>query len=197
MVESKFYNKKNNPKPSKQLPPILKKLLNQVLITAIITMIILIGFKWNNDLKQEFYKYVYNTSFPFASIKDWYQNLFGKDLLTKPLETETEVFEEKLSYSNQSLYKEGVALTVSDHYMIPSLNSGIVVFIGEKENYGNTIIIQQMNGIDAWYGNIDSASVQLYDYVEQGALIGETKDQTLYLAFQKEGNFVDYKEYIN
>ena len=195
MVESKFYNKKNNPKPSKQLPPILKKLLNQILITAIITMIILIGFKWNNDLKQEFYKYVYNTSFPFASIKDWYQNLFGKDLLTKPLETETEVFEEKLSYSNQSLYKEGVALTVSDNYMIPSLNSGIVVFIGEKENYGNTVIIQGIDGADIWYGNLNNVSVNLYDYVEAGTVIGETNGDFLYLVIKKDNEFIKYEDY--
>ncbi len=81
--------------------------------------------------------------------------------------------------------------------MVPNLNSGIVVFIGEKEDYGNTIIVQQMNGIDAWYGNIDTTSIKLYDYVEKGIMLGETKDTTLYLAFQKDGNFHQYKEYLN
>jgi len=36
----------------------------------------------------------------------------------------------------------------------------------------------------------------MYDYVEKGSLIGEVIDTNLFLAFQKEGNFVDYKEYI-
>lgn len=199
MVESKFYNqkKKEQKEQTSNLPTFLKKLLNQILITAILTMIVLISFKWDHNLKQEFYKYVYDTSFPFASFKEWYQKLFGKDILSGSLKEEIEVFEEKLSYSKESLYHEGVGLTVKDHYMVPNLNSGIVVFIGEKEDYGNTIIVQQMNGIDAWYGNIDTTSIKLYDYVEKGIMLGETKDTTLYLAFQKDGNFVDYKEYLN
>ncbi len=45
--------------------------------------------------------------------------------------------------------------------------SGIVVYIGEKENYKQTVIVQQMNGVDVWYGNIKQANVKLYDYVEK------------------------------
>ena len=86
-------------------------------------------------------------------------------------------------------------LTVESNYLVKSLDSGIVVFIGDKDKYGKTVIIQQMNGVDVFYGNVTS-SVNMYDYVEKGSLIGETIDTNLYLAFQKEGSFVDYKEYI-
>ncbi len=93
------------------------------------------------------------------------------------------------------MYEDGVKLTVESNYLVKSLDSGIVVFIGDKDKYGKTVIIQQMNGVDVFYGNVTS-SVNMYDYVEKGSLIGETIDTNLYLAFQKEGSFVDYKEYI-
>ena len=81
--------------------------------------------------------------------------------------------------------------------MVPSFESGIVVYIGEKENYKQTVIVQQMNGVDVWYGNIKQTNVKLYDYVEKGALIGQVSDKTLYLVFQKEGKFIDYQNYLS
>ena len=47
-----------------------------------------------------------------------------------------------------------------------------------------------------WYGNLGNINVNLYDYVEKGALLGEVKDTNLYLVYQKDGKYVDYKEYI-
>ena len=47
-----------------------------------------------------------------------------------------------------------------------------------------------------WYGNLDNVNVNLYDYVEKGSLLGEVKDTNLYLVYQKDGKYVDYKEYI-
>ena len=105
-----------------------------------------------------------------------------------------ETFTEKLTYSDESLYEDGVKLTVSNNYLVPAIDSGIVVFIGDKDKYGKTVIIQQMNGVDVFYGNINS-NVNMYDYIEKGSLIGESLDNTIYLAFQKEGNFVSYKDY--
>ena len=91
---------------------------------------------------------------------------------------------------------DGVRLTVNDKYLVPNQLSGLVVFIGEKEGYGNTVIIQQANGIDLWYGNIEDVNVELYDYVEQGDLIGNTKDTNLYLVYKKDGEVLNYEDYI-
>ena len=76
------------------------------------------------------------------------------------------------------------------------MKDGIVVFIGEKENYGNTIVVEQTDGIDVFYGNIDNVNVKLYDYVESGTLLGQAKNNNIFLVFQKEGNNLDYKQYI-
>ena len=76
------------------------------------------------------------------------------------------VFNEKLSYLNKEDYKEGIKLSVTDNYLVPILESGIVVYMGDKDNYGYTIIIEQVNGIDLWYVGVKNSNVKLYEYVE-------------------------------
>lgn len=191
MVESKFYKDNKSSKSN-----LFKNIVLRVLITIIVTLILLIGFKMNNNFKKTFYHYVYEENFPFSVVKNFLQEKFGTSLTFDKIVTDEEVFNEKLSYKDKSLYHDGVKLTVSSEYMIPSLESGIVVYIGEKGNYKQVVIVQQMNGVDVWYGNIKQANVKLYDYVEKGSLIGQVDNKTLYLVFQKEGKFVDYQSYL-
>ena len=197
MIESKFYNKKRNHNSvsNNNLKNIIRTFITKCLITIIITLVLLIIFKVDRDFKSSFNKYVYNTSLPFTDFKDLYDSFFKGTTTTNQENNSIDVFTEKLSYSNASLYKDGVKLTVSNNYLVPALESGIVVFIGEKDDYGKTVIVQQMNGIDVFYGNI-SSNVNIYDYVEKGSLIGESIDDKLYLVFQKEGKNVNYKEYL-
>lgn len=165
------------------------------LILVILTMITLILLK-NNQFKTIFYKYVYNENINFASINKWYESKFGSSLpFSKYFEDVTPVFNEKLNYKEKNKYKDGVALTVDDDYLVPALDSGIVIFIGEKEGYGNTIIIQQENGVDLWYSNLKEINLKLYDYIKEGSLIG-VSNSSLYLVFTKDGEVVDYQEYI-
>ena len=192
MVESKFYKKKE-PEHNSNIKKHIRTFITKVLLTIIVTLILLIGFKTNLDFKSNFNKYVYNTSLPFTDFKALYDKYF---LGTKNNDNDTkEVFNENLVYTDKSMYEDGVKLTVKSNYLVKAIDSGIVVFIGDKDKYGKTVIVQQVNGVDVFYGNVNS-SVKMYDYVEKGSLIGEVIDTNLYLAFQKEGNFVDYKEYI-
>ncbi|MBD9098404.1 M23 family metallopeptidase [bacterium] len=190
MIESKFY------KENKTSNNFFKKIILRILVTTIIALILLISFKMNSSFKKTFYHYVYEENFPFSVVKNFLQDKFGTSLTFDKLVTEEEVFNEKLSYKDKSLYHDGVKLTVSSEYMIPSFESGIVVYIGQKENYKQVVIVQQMNGVDVWYGNIKQANVKLYDYVEKGSLIGQADNKTLYLVFQKEGKFIDYQKYL-
>lgn len=80
--------------------------------------------------------------------------------------------------------------------MVPSIESGIVVYIGEKKDYGNTIVIEQINGIDVFYSNIEIPNIKLYDYIEKGEYLGQTKTEKLYMVFQKDGEIINYDEYI-
>lgn len=191
-IKKRKKNRKKNPK-------IKKKsfiYINQILITSLLTVITLIVLKSNIKVKEIFYEQIYQKNISFAVINNWYQNKFGSPIpFSNLLEEKTEaVFQEKITYSSKEKYEDGVKLTVNSNYLVPSMETGMVIFVGEKENYGNTVIIEQVNGIEVWYSNIKS-SVKIYDYIEKGSLIGEA-DGTLYLVFKKDGNILNYEDYI-
>ncbi len=200
MTESKFLTKKKfkKKKDYERVKKYLFSLFSRVLCTVVLVLLLLIGFKMDKNFKVNFHDQVYNQTFPFQEFKKIYQKYFGESLSLKAIDTEQQqVFDETLNYKSLNSYQDGVKLEVTSNYMVPSLESGIVVFLGEKEGYGDTVIIQQVNGVDAWYGNIKTNGIQLYDYIEKGKLLGEAQDNKLYLAFQKEGKFQNYQEYLS
>ena len=142
---------------------------------------------------------VYEENFSFAKINTLYEKYFGSTLPFKDLfsflDKNEQVFNETLTYKESSEYLDGVKIVVGNDYLIPAIETGLVVFVGEKENYGNTVVIEQQDGTTVWYSNFKSISVKLYDYVKKGSYIGENKDDYMYLVFKKEGNIVDYKNY--
>lgn len=195
----KLKNKKtgNSNKDNKK-HKVVYNFITKVLLCLIIFISLLITVKVKPVLKDEIYKYVYENHFSFAKVNEIYRKYFGSVLPFDNIAptAEEEVFNEKLAYKESSLYKDGVKLDVNTNYLVPAMESGIVVFIGEKENYNNTVIIQQINGIDVWYGNVNVGDLKLYDYIQKGDLVGETNEKELYLVFQKEGEFLNYKDYL-
>ena len=165
-------------------------------ITIILTIITLIVLRSSNNFKTAFYKNVYDNHISFASINELYQRYFGSPLPFSDWLSYTQpVFNEQLRYSDYEDFLDGVKLTVERNYLVPAMESGIVIFAGVREGYGNTIIIQQANGIDVWYANFSEIAVKLYDYVTRGSLLGEV-ETNLYLVFIKDGEVLDYKEHI-
>ncbi len=175
----------------------VRRFISQTMLTIIVFLIGMITIKQYPEYKENIRKKLYEESIGFIKFRELYNNYFGSIIpLDNLFAKEEPVFSEKITYKAKEKYKEGVKLTVTTDYMVPAINEGIVVFIGEKEGYGNTIIIEQTDGTDVFYANIKEANVNIYDYVEKGKLLGEAKDETLYLVFQKEGNIIDSKKYI-
>ena len=46
------------------------------------------------------------------------------------------------------------------------------------------------------YGNIEIKNLKLYYYIEKGNIVGEAINSEIYLVAQKNGKYLDYKEYI-
>jgi len=172
--------------------------ISKVFVVIIFTLSILIMCKHSSNFKEKFHKYVFEKNISFATINKYYTKYFGSQIPFKKIfEKKIEpVFNEKLEYIESNIYKDGVALTVSKNYMVPVINSGIVVFIGNKDEYGNTVIIKDDNGIEIWYSNIENVSVKMYDYINSKSFLGNTIDDKLYLVFKKDGNNLDYKDFI-
>ena len=165
----------------------------KLLISIVLTLIILIIIKSSTNFKTIFYKKVYTENISFTAITELYNKYIGELNIFKD-KTEL-VFNESLSYINKEKYLEGVKLELNNN-LVPVNKSGIVVYIGEKEGYGNTVIIQRVDGVDEWYGGIVNTNLKLYDYAYENSLLGEV-DKYLYLVYKKDGNTLNYEEYIN
>lgn len=192
-------NKRKNNKETKKSILIKKNkstnLIAKILIVIIITLSILIMSKTSKELNLKIKRIIFENNFNFNKYMNEYSKYFSEFLpFEKFLNTET-VFNEELKFNEKNIYHDGVELKVGQKYLVPSIDSGLVVYIGEKENYGKVVIIQQVNGIDLWYGNLDTVAVDLYDYIEKGTLIGETLNDSLFVVLEKEGTYLNYDEY--
>ncbi len=181
-------NKKKNP---------LYKFLTRFFICLLILLACLIYIKQDKTASSKLYNFLYKNNISLSSLNNWYQKNFGDILpfqsITK--DKEQQVFNETLKYKSTSIYKDGAKLEVEENYLVPVLESGIVVFEGTKDDYGKTIIIEQVDGLDVWYGNLKNVNVKLYDYCQKGEFLGEA-NKNLYMVFQKEGKYLDYKNYL-
>lgn len=150
----------------------------------------------NMIIKNNIYNNIYNSNISFSKIKKIYNNYLGDIIPFQSIIKEKEVFNESLKFKESSIYNNGVKLTLDRNYSIPILNDGIVIFIGNKDNLNKTVIIEDENGVDTYYGNLDNINVKLYDYVSKNDLLGTASNDTLYLLFEKENKYLDYKAFL-
>ena len=184
-------------KKVKMGPSRLSKYFSRLLVLSVITLVLLILLKSNTGFRDFVYKKVFQNNMSFAKINEVYNKYLGSSLPLKDNKNNTAmVSAEKLEYSKAEKYKDGVKLTVDKNYLVPVMDSGLIIFAGEKEGYGNTIVVQRPDNIEVWYCNLNQTSVSLYDYVKKGQIIGEVKETTMYIVFIKEGKALDYKEYL-
>lgn len=192
---SKFLEKS---KPKTNVKTVFQKIMLKILVCIVFLLVGLIVLKIDKNNSKIIYKFIYEDTLNFAKLNEMYQKYLG-DIL--PFKTNNNknvvpVFSEEIKYDSLSIYKDGISLEVGNEYLIPILEDGIVIFIGEKEDYGNTIIIQQTDGINLWYGNVKNVNVDLYDYVSKGEFLAASNSKEMYLIFEKDGNFLNYKEYF-
>lgn len=185
----------NNGEDSKKIK-YLKFLITRVLLSIIIIISICIYMKIDDKNVLLVEKYLFEDNLEFTKINNWYQENIGT-IIPSVKENSNLVFSSNDIFNkNYEVYENGVKFSAQKNQPVSILNGGIVVFIGEKDNYGNTVIIQGNDGIDYWYGGISNLSVNLYDYIEKDTLIGETINDYLYLVLQKNGEFISYEEIL-
>lgn len=169
----------------------VKNLAVRCLCSIILFLLISVFVNYSNKNLLTFKRYAYDKNLKFTKITKLYNKYFGNVL--KEVK-ETPVSDMKITYKESSAYKDGAKL--SEVGAVYPYKSGIVVFVGDKDEYGNTIIIQGMDGVDYWYSNVSDVNVKLYDYVSSSTIIGNAKDNILYVVFMRDGKPLDYEEYI-
>lgn len=175
----------------------LNFLFTRILIATIFVLGSAIYINWSKSNLENYKKAVFDTNISFTTINSWYKKYFGSSLPIN-LETNTVPVNKNIEdFQNIEKFHDGVRIQVPNDSAINTLNSGIIVFMGEKENYKNVVIIQGIDGVDIWYGNLENVGFSLYDYVEKGKILGSAKEDHIYLVLQKEGQYLDYEEYIS
>lgn len=187
-MKFKDFIKQNNTKRN-----YINNLITRIFLTSITVLLVLIISKNNTTFKSFIQKNLLDTNYNFSKINSIYKkyilNLKDKSTISKVNK------EESFIYKSKKDYKDGVLLEVDENYNVKLLESGLVVYVGEKDGLRQCVIVQQTNGIDIIYGFINNVDIKVYDYVEKGTIIGSASKE-LYIAFQKEGEFVSYEPYI-
>ncbi len=183
-----------SPKYKKDNIKYFKNLITRILITIILVLGSIIYTNISTSNKELYKKYVLENSLSFTKINNLYEKFLGKvDVLkTTP---DYPVFK-SINFTNIEPFNNSFKVELTDE-TVSVLSSGIVVFNGEKEDLGNTVIIQGNDGVDIWYSNLSDINVKVYDYVEENTILGTSLNNYIYLTFNKGDKYLTYEEYIN
>lgn len=173
----------------------IKGFITRCLLCIIIFLLISIICNFSDKNLLWFKNNIYDTNINFTFFNKIYNKYVNK-YLPFDIYEEKIVMSEGLVYEDKEKYLNGVSLNVGVNYNMYSLCGGIVVYIGEKDGLGDTVIIQGTDGVDYWYSNLENLSVNLYDYIESDTLIGVSKSDEIYLTFVKNGEYLNYEEFV-
>lgn len=173
----------------------IKRTLYKVLIIAVIVLFGSLIVNKNLAVKDYIYNHVYVNYLNFSYLKSIYNTYLGNIIPFQNIIKEEPVFNEKMNYKEKTTYNNGVKLTL-DNNIVNILDNGIVIFIGNKDNFNKTVIIENEDGVEEWYGNLDNIKVNLYDYVRKNEILGDTKNNTLFLEFKKDNKPIDYNKFL-
>ena len=174
----------------------IKSLIYKILVTVVIVIFgSLISLK-NETIKANIYENIYNNTLNLAKIKSIYTTYLGNVIPFKKIIQNKDVFNENISYKDINKFNNGFSLKLDNNYAIPIIKDGIVIFVGNKEEYNKCVIIEDEDGNDIIYGNLDKINIKLYDYVKKGDILGQAYNDTLYLTFKNGEKYLDYKEFF-
>ena len=112
----------------------VKILLSKFLISIIIFLVALICVKKDISLKSIIEENIYDKSMKFNNNQKLYDKFFNSYLSIERKSNNTQrVMNEIINYSEEEKYANGVKLTVDNNYLVPVLESGVIIFIGDKK----------------------------------------------------------------
>ena len=165
----------------KIIKPILYKLLGKLFTISIFTMIIITLSNTNQKFRNFLINDILNNTMDFSKVNNAIDEVTNVFNTIDTTQTMNDINKNK----NIEEYKDGYIYHLENNSNILLKDSGIVTYIGNKDDYLNTIVVQQSNGYYAWYGNV-SEKVKLYDYIEKNEIIGTTNGDFYYYVLYKD-----------
>jgi stage IV sporulation protein FA len=199
--------------PDEGIHPLFNKELFIFKILASVSLVLIVGILFKNDnpkLDQArgVVKSTMETNFQFAAVSDWYESKFGKPLALLPMlknepkPTDTEGPHYALPASGRIIEDfaengQGIMIETGKDASVQALHDGIVTFAGIKEGFGKTVVVQNADESETWYGNLATVEVSLFKFIDKGTKLGvatSTEDgmkSSFYLAVKKNHQFID------
>lgn len=199
-----------------RLHPLFSKeaFLFKILLSATLFLGVAIVFKQPNEslvTVREVIQQSFEQDFQFATVANWYETQFGKPLALLPEQQKDRskqpaVQEQAEEYAVPATGRivepftndgKGVIIETDPAAMIDCIKDGFVVYIGERDHLGKTVIVQHHDGSESWYGHLHEVDVALYDYIKSGDPIGKSShaenDESglFYFALKRGESFID------
>lgn len=193
----KEYLDNSKDKGSSKVKLLSKRIVSKLLLSIIFLLVSIILINKNNNVKEFYQENIYTNSWSFTKFNSLYNKYFGSLVKDYQVPDTSSVFNETLSYSHIEDYLNGSILSVSSNYMVPVIESGIIVYLGDKDALKNTCIVQGVDGVDIWYSNIDISKLTLMDYVNKGEFLSTTLSDKLYLTLERGNEYIKYEDYQN
>ena len=95
------------------------------------------------------------------------------------------------------MFSSSISLLIFPLALLSVIESGVVVFTGDDEKYGNIITIEGENNTTITYGNIKNTDIKLYEYINKGKYLGEVDGEILYISILKDGEYLDVETYLS
>ena len=194
--------------------PLFKKevFLLKILASACLVLIVAILFRSEVDRVapvKQFVKTTMETEFQFAAVSNWYEDQFGKPLALLPINERENIADNNTGNTRYALPASGriledfgdngqrITIETGKGAMVEAMNEGLVRFVGTKEGFGKTVIIQHADKSESWYGNLADFDVNVYEYISQGAAVGKASPAaseekgSFYFAIKKGDDFID------
>ena len=171
--------------------------INKTLTAIFLGLVFLITMEYSPKFKTFMQEKVLGKDLSFGLIGKLYNKYFGEVLPEGNPENLVKVFSEKLTYTNKERYVDGYKLNVNKNYLVPVIKSGVVVFLGNNDDYGKVITIEGEDGSTITYGNILNTDLKLYDYVTKDKFLGEVDGDILYIVIKKDGKYQDLETYLS
>lgn len=188
-------------------------LLFQVLASISFVLVMAIVYRtsapWTDEAK-DLIGGVYEQEFQFASVVNWFDETIGQPFAFLPENIDKEKGEDFSMPASGTIMEsfekngQGVMVKTAAAASVGTVKEGVVIYAGEKEDYGKTVIIQHADKSESWYGSLESIDVSLYEQVKKGAKLGRVQASEeeegkgeFYFALKSGGRFIDPGEVIS
>ncbi|MFE5320147.1 peptidoglycan DD-metalloendopeptidase family protein [Paenibacillus sp. NPDC056579] len=201
--------------------PGMNRLRTKLIVSCFLFAAVWGLFQWDHPLANKGKAYIssaLNDSFQFQSVALWYEQRFGgSPSLLPALNTLYQEEAQKVDVVSKHYFapvkgkiiapyeasRLGVTVETSSDTPVAAMDTGLVVYVGNKEDTGYTIIIRHTNGLQSVYGWVEQGRVELNDWIKGGETIGTVSKNSskpsgyLYFAVSKDSKFVNPADVVN